>query len=51
MLSTLSTLAHTTWSWLPEITVGIQAATALLRFCLTVTVAIQHLRRRRHHYE
>jgi hypothetical protein len=48
MLSTIGTLAHTVWLWVPEITVGLQASTALLRFYLTVTLAVQHLRRRRH---
>lgn len=48
MLSAISPLAHAIWDYLPGITVGLHAATALLRFCLTATLAIQHLRHRRH---
>jgi hypothetical protein len=51
MLSTISTLTHTIWPWLPDITAGLQCAAALLQFCLTATVAVQHLRHCRHPHE
>ena len=44
MLSTISTLAHTIWLWLPTITVGLQTVDALLRFRWTITCAVQHPR-------
>lgn len=49
MLSAISTIAHTVWIWLPEATVGLQFATALIGFCLAIDLAIQRLHRRRGH--
>ncbi|MGH3903852.1 MAG: hypothetical protein ACRDTE_06650 [Pseudonocardiaceae bacterium] len=46
MLSTISTLAHTIWAWLPETTVGLQFATALIGFCLTAEILVWRLHRR-----
>lgn len=48
MSSTISTLAHAIWAWLPEITTSLQFATALLGFCLSATLTIQRLRRSMH---
>jgi len=35
MSYTISTAAHELWTWLPAATVGLQFATALIRFSLT----------------
>lgn len=50
MLSTISTLAPTIWTWLPQATVGLQFGTALIGFCLTADLAVQRLRRRMRHH-
>lgn len=42
MFCTISIIAHTIWAWLPEITVGLQFATALIRFYQTATLMIRH---------
>jgi hypothetical protein len=51
MSSTINTLTHAIWEWLPELTTGLRFATAFIGFCLTATLMIQRLchwmRRRR----
>ncbi len=46
MSSTISTVAHTIWAWLPEATVGLQFATALIGFYLSATLVGRRLRHR-----
>lgn len=47
---TISLVAHAIWAWLPEITVGLRFASALIGFYLTATLLIRrlHHRMRRH---
>jgi hypothetical protein len=47
---TISIVAHAIWAWLPEITVGLRFASALIGFYLTATLLIRrlHHRMRRH---
>lgn len=47
MLYTISITANTIWAWLPEVTIGLQFGTALIGFCLTTTLVLRRLRRRR----
>jgi hypothetical protein len=50
MSCTISIIAHAIWAWLPEITVGLRFATALIGFYLTASLMIRrlHQRMRRH---
>jgi hypothetical protein len=41
MLSTIITIVHTVWGYLPQITAGLQFGAALIGFCLTADVAVQ----------
>jgi len=45
-MSSISIIAHTIWSWLPDLTVGLRFATALIGFYPTVTLMIHRLRHR-----
>lgn len=47
MSYTISIAAHTIWAWLPEVTIGLRFGTALIGFCLTATLVLKRLRRRR----
>ncbi len=47
MTSTISTIAHAIGAYLPEITVSLRYATALIGFCLAADSAIHRMRRRR----
>lgn len=47
MSSTICTVAHTIWIWLPEITVGLQCAIALIECYLATDLLIRYLRRPR----
>lgn len=49
MSSTISTIAHAIWAWLPEITVGMRFATALIGFGLTATLKTRRLHRLMRH--
>lgn len=44
MSSTISIVAHAIWACLPEATVELRFATALIGFCLTATLMIRRLR-------
>jgi hypothetical protein len=41
MLSTITTIIHAVWGYLPQITAGLQFGAALIGFCLTTDVAVQ----------
>ncbi|MGH3870985.1 MAG: hypothetical protein ACRDSR_05635 [Pseudonocardiaceae bacterium] len=49
MSSTISTIVHTIWAWLPDLAVGLQFTTTLIGFYLTVILMIQRLRHRSSH--
>jgi hypothetical protein len=51
MSYTISTPAHPIWTWLSEITIGLQFGTALIGFCLTAALVLTRLRRRRRAYQ
>jgi hypothetical protein len=46
MSSTISTIAHTIWAWLPDLTTGLRLATALSGFYPTATLMTQRLHHR-----
>lgn len=37
MSSTITTIVHAVWSWLPQITTGLQFGSALIGFCLALS--------------
>lgn len=49
MSSTIGTVVHTVWTWLPEATVVLQFATALIGLILAADSAVQRLHRSRRH--
>ena len=46
---TISVITHAIWAWLPEITVGLRFATAVIAFYMSATTMIQRLHRRMRH--
>ncbi|MGH3974597.1 MAG: hypothetical protein ACRDS9_14895 [Pseudonocardiaceae bacterium] len=46
MLSTIITIVHAIWDWLPRVTVGLRFGAALIGFWLAVDLAAQRWRNR-----